>query len=168
MICPSCNYNNIEGMDRCANCMEPLRDLDIPRADAATGIVRSVIEDELRELRPRAAYVVAPDETIAGAVRGMREASARCALVLDGARFAGLFTEHDAVRAMVEGDAEMTRVADVMTRDMMPLRETDSVAHALSQMATGDSRFVPIAHEDGSYAVISAAGVLEYIADEDW
>ena len=168
MICPSCNYNNIEGMDRCANCMEPLRDLDIPRADAATGIVRSVIEDELRELSPRAAYVVAPDETIAGAVRGMREAGARCALVLDGTRFAGLFTEHGAVRAMVEGGADTARVSDVMTRDMMPLQETDSVAHALSQMATGDSRFAPIAHADGSYAVISAAGVLEYIADEDW
>jgi len=45
MICSSCGFDNIEGMDRCENCMKPLRDLDVPRPDASRGIVRSVMED---------------------------------------------------------------------------------------------------------------------------
>lgn len=166
MICPACGYDNIEGMDRCENCMKPLRDLDIPRADAATGIVRTVMEDDLRDLPQREAVTVAPGDDVAGVLRQMEEAQAGCALVLDGERFAGIFTERDAVRALIEGNTKA--VADVRTDDAMALKEGDSVAHALSQMAIGNSRFVPVAHADGRYTVVSTADVLEYIADEDW
>ncbi len=166
MFCPACGFNNIEGMDRCANCMEPLRNLDIPRADAATGIVRSVMEDELSDLSPRGAFIVAPSDAIADAVRGMKDAKMRCAIVLEGKHFAGIFTEHDAVRAIVKEGA--ARVEDVMTRDVLALGVTDSVAQALSQMTISNSRFIPIAHGDGRFSVISTADVLAYITDEEW
>ena len=146
--------------------MKPLRDLDVPRADAATGIVRTVMEDDLRDLPQREAMTVASSDDVPGVLRRMKEAQVGCALVLDGERFVGIFTERDAVRALIEGDTKA--VADVMTDDVMALGETDSVAHALSQMAIGNSRFVPVAHADGRYTVVSTADVLEYIANEDW
>ncbi|HYE64823.1 MAG TPA: hypothetical protein VD966_04530, partial [Pyrinomonadaceae bacterium] len=62
MICPSCGYDNIEGMDRCENCMTPLRNLDVPRADATHGLVRSVMEDDLGELEQDQALTVGPAE----------------------------------------------------------------------------------------------------------
>ncbi|MBA3806215.1 MAG: hypothetical protein H0X14_10950, partial [Acidobacteria bacterium] len=62
MICPSCGHDNIEGMDRCDNCMKSLRDLDVPRADATRGLVRSVMEDDLRKLEREEALTVRPGE----------------------------------------------------------------------------------------------------------
>lgn len=168
MLCPFCGYDNLEGMDRCENCMEPLRDLDIPRADAATGVVRSVMEDDLHELSQRDALTVAPTDGVADVVSRMKEANAACALVLDGARLAGLFTERDAVRVLIGGAAERTQIADAMTGDVMPLAVTDSVAQALNQMTLTALRFVPVKHEDGRYTIVSAANLLEYIAEKDW
>ncbi len=48
MNCPSCGHENIDGIDRCENCLAPFRQLDIPSADAAEGLARLVMEDKLR------------------------------------------------------------------------------------------------------------------------
>lgn len=167
MLCPSCGYDNIEGMDRCENCMTPLRALDIPRADAATGVVRSVMEDDLSDLPRQDALTVVESDDVNDVVRRMKERGV--ALVLDGRDFVGLFTEHDAVRALVGGGSvDASSIEDVMTREVMPLDETDSVASALSRMAISGLRFVPVAHADGSHTVISSAGLIAYLADKDW
>ena len=50
MNCPACGSENIDGIDRCENCLAPFRDLDVPRADAAEGLARSVMEDRLSQL----------------------------------------------------------------------------------------------------------------------
>src|ERR1043165_10219548 len=95
MICPSCGHDNIEGMDRCENCMKPLRDLDVPRADATRGLARSVMEDDLRKLETEQTLTVRPTESVKEVVRRMREAQTGCALIVDGDELAGIFTEHD-------------------------------------------------------------------------
>ena len=167
MNCPSCGYDNIEGMDRCANCMEPLRDLDVPRADATEGVVRSVMEDDLSSLSQHEVSVVNLGTSFVEAARVLREAETGAVLVLDGERFAGVFTERDAVRAMIAGD-KASSVADVMTRDVTPLDAGASVAQALSRLSIGGMRFLIVAHADERHTIVSAADVLEYIAHEDW
>lgn len=170
MICPSCGHDNIEGMDRCENCMKPLRDLDVPRADATRGLARSVMEDDLRKLETTETLTVAPTESVMEVVRRMREAQTGCALIVDGDELVGIFTEHDVLRKMTGAQASQTDVAvsELMSANPEALRETDTVAAALNKMALGRYRHVPVLRDDGAYVVTSIKQVLKYIAQEDW
>lgn len=171
MICPSCGHDNLEGMDRCENCMKSLRDLDVPRADATAGLVRSVMEDNLSSLDQMETLTVSPDKPALDVARRMQEAQTGCALVLDEeGKLVGIFTEHDVLRKLVSagGDAQDVPVSQLMTGNPETLRESDSVAAALNKMALGRYRHVPIIRGDGSYSVASIKSVLKYIAQEDW
>ncbi|HEX6188490.1 MAG TPA: CBS domain-containing protein, partial [Pyrinomonadaceae bacterium] len=59
-------------------------------------------------------------------------------------------------------------VKELMSADPETLRETDSVATALSKMSLGRYRHIPVRKTDGTYAVTSIKHVLKYIAKEDW
>ena len=171
MICPSCGHDNLEGMDRCENCMKSLRDLDVPRADATGGLVRSVMEDSLNRLEPAETIRARPSESALEVARRMRDAQTGCALVLDDeGKLVGIFTEHDVLRKLISAgdDVQDAPVSQLMSGNPETLRETDSVAAALNKMALGRYRHIPIARNDGSYTVASIKGVLKYIAQEEW
>jgi CBS domain-containing protein len=153
--------------------MKSLRDLDMPRAEATAGIVRSVMEDNLSHLEQMETLTVRPEEPALEVARRMRDAQTGCALVLDGEdRLVGIFTEHDVLRKLiaVEGEAheDHVPVSQLMSGNPETLRESDSVAAALNKMAMGRYRHIPIARDDGGYSVASIKSVLKYIAQEDW
>ena len=172
MICPSCGHDNLEGMDRCENCMKSLRDLDVPRAEATAGLVRSVMEDNLSRLDQMEPLTVRPEEPALEVARRMKDAQTGCALVLDGeGKLVGIFTEHDVLRKLIAVERETrggVSVSELMSGNPEALRESDSVAAALNKMAMGRYRHVPIARDDGSYSVASIKSVLKYITQEDW
>ena len=171
MICPSCGHDNLEGMDRCENCMKPLLDLDVPRAGATGGLVRSVMEDDLSRLEKEETLAVSPEATAVQVALWMKDARTGCALVLDDeGRLVGLFTEHDVLCKLTGARAasDDAPVSAVMSRNPEALVETDSVAAALNKMATGRYRQIPVRKSDGSYTVTSIKSVLKYIAREEW
>src|SRR3979409_513060 len=100
MNCPSCGHENIDGIDRCENCLAPFRQLDIPSADAAEGLARSVLEDNLGQLDLDQTTRVAPDTPALEVTRLMKNSNSGCALVLDGGKLVGIFTEHDVLKRM--------------------------------------------------------------------
>ncbi|GEM_PF-472502 len=100
MNCPSCGHENIDGIDRCENCLAPFRDLDVPRADSAEGLARSVMEDNLSQLDPDNTIYVAPDTPVLEVARLMKNANCGCALVLKDKKLVGIFTEHDVLLRM--------------------------------------------------------------------
>ena len=170
MICPSCGHDNIEGMDRCDNCMKSLRDLDVPRSEATRGLVRSVMEDDLRKLEREETVMVGPSTPAIEVVRRMKEAQAGCALVVDAGKLVGIFTEHDVLCKMTgakSGGMDVA-VSELMTANPESLRETDSVAAALNKMALGRYRQVPVLKNDGGYTLTSIKHVLKFIAQKDW
>jgi CBS domain-containing protein len=150
--------------------MKPLRDLDVPRADATRGLARSVMEDDLRELEQVETLTVSPTETALEVVERMKQAQVGCALVVDGNELVGIFTEHDVLRKMTGPQMSPAGVAvsELMSGQPETLRETDSVAAALNKMAVGRYRHVPIRKSDGSYSVTSIKQVLQFIGQEDW
>lgn len=170
MNCPSCGHENIDGTDRCDNCLAPFRDLDVPRADAAEGLARSVMEDNLGQLEPEETITVVPETAILDVVRLMRRANSGCALVIDGGKLTGIFTEHDVLNKMTGTDAlsPATAVRDLMSPNPEVLHEQDSVASALNKMSMGRYRHIPVKKNDGSFTVASIKSVLLYIAKEDW
>ncbi len=170
MICPSCGHENIEGTDRCENCLSSFRDLDVPRAENTSGLARSVMEDDLRRLHQEGTLFVSPETPAREVVRRMKEAQTGCALVLDGDQLKGIFTEHDVLCKMTgaAGVAGDVAVKTLMSPNPETLRETDSVAAALNKMSLGRYRHLPILKKDGGYSVASIKSVLNYIAREEW
>ena len=102
MNCPSCGHENIEGNDRCENCLAPFRDLDVPRAESAEGLARSVMEGNLSELDSDEPICVAPDTPVIEVARLMKNSNCGCALVVDGGHLVGIFTEHDVLLRMTD------------------------------------------------------------------
>ena len=170
MICPSCGHENIEGTDRCEECMSSLRHLDVPRAENASGVARSVMGDDLRRLHQEETLFVRPDTPAREVVRRMKEAHTGCALVLDGGQLKGIFTEHDVLCKMTGAAAVAVdvEVGTLMSPNPETLRETDSIAAALNKMSLGRYRHLPIIKKDGGYTVASIKSVLSYIAQEEW
>jgi len=175
MNCPSCGYENIDGIDRCENCLAPFRQLDIPSADAADGLARSVMEDNLNQLDRDQPICVAPDTPALEVTRLMKDSNSGCALVVDGKKLVGIFTEHDVLLRMTKdttnlrlANAEEIPIKELMSPDPETLDEEDSVAEALNKMSLGRYRHIPFKKSDGSYSVASIKSVLKYIAQEDW
>lgn len=169
MFCPSCGYDNIEGVDRCEECMTPLLNLDVPRAGATQGMDRSVMEDKLNQLEQEF-LGVSPDAPVGEVIRKMKEAGLGCALVLKDGELAGIFTERDLLNKLTgkAANPHSTAVRDLMSANPEVLRDTDSVATALNKMSLGRYRHIPVRKADGSYCVTSIKHVLKYIARAEW
>jgi predicted transcriptional regulator len=169
MLCPSCGYDNIEGADRCDECLTPLYNLDAPRADGAEGLTRSVMEADLSNLEQEFLGVTS-DTPVADVINRMREAHVGCALVIDDGKLLGIFTERDVLNRLTgkAACAPTTAIKQLMSANPEILQETDSVATALNKMSLGRYRHIPVKKTDGTYGVTSIKHVLKYIAKEDW
>ena len=168
MLCPSCGYDNIEGADRCEECLTSLFNLDASQGGRRS-LARSVMQDNLRELEQE--FVgLSSDTPAVEAIDRMKAAHVGCALVIDNGKLLGIFTERDVLNKMT-GKAALgptTPVKELMSPNPETLRETDSVATALNKMSMGRYRHIPVRKSDGTYAVTSIKHVLKYIAKEDW
>jgi len=105
MNCPSCGHENIDGIDRCENCLAPFRQLDIPGVDAAESFAQSVMEDNLGRLDYEPPVCVAPNTPTIDVTRRMKEANTGCALIIDSGKLVGIFTEHDVLLRMTSESA---------------------------------------------------------------
>lgn len=168
MICPSCSHDNIEGADRCEECMTSLLNLDVPQA-GSEGLASSVMEDDISQL-DQEFLSVSPDTSAIEVIREMKAARVGCALVLEDGKLVGIFTERDLLNKLTGKDArpDNTTVKELMSPDPEILSERDSVATAVNKMSMGRYRHIPVRKSDGSYSVTSIKHVLKYIAKADW
>ncbi|HEV7745969.1 MAG TPA: CBS domain-containing protein [Pyrinomonadaceae bacterium] len=169
MNCPSCGHENIDGIDRCENCLASFRQLDIPSADAAEGLARSVMADNLSRLDQDELISVGSNTPALEVTERMKNSNSGCALVVDHGKLVGIFTEHDVLKRVAgAGNLTAETVSELMSPNPETLHERDSVAEALNKMSLGRYRHIPFQKADGSYAVASIRSVLKYIAQEDW
>ncbi len=168
MICPSCGHDNIEGVDRCEECMTSLLKLDVPQAEQE-GMASSVMDDEISQLDQEFLSVL-PDTSTLEVIKKMKAAGLGCALVLEDGNLVGIFTERDLLNKLTGKTARPhnTAVSELMSVNPEVLSERDSVAIAVNKMSIGRYRHIPIRKADGSYSVTSIKHVLKYIAKAEW
>ncbi len=168
MICPSCGYDNIGGADRCEECLTPLFNRGLPRADTE-GLARSVMEDTLSQIEQEFLGVT-PDAPVSEVIEKMKQARLGCALVVDAGRLVGIFTERDLLNKLTGKTAvpQTAAVNELMSANPEVLREADSVAKALNKMSMGRYRHIPVQKADGTYSVVSIKNVLKYLAKSEW
>jgi CBS domain-containing protein len=168
MTCPSCGHDNIEGTDRCEECMTSLRNVEVLQPGRAN-MARSVMEDDISQL-DQEFLSVSPDTPALEVIRKMKDAGLGCVLVLENGHVAGIFTERDLLNKLTGQTAvpDSTAIGELMSVNPEVLSETDSVAIAVNKMSMGRYRHIPIRKPDGSFSVTSIKHVLKYIAKAEW
>lgn len=119
---------------------------------------------QLSDAHPLA--TVAPGEPVSAAVEAMMASGIGCALIMDGDKLVGLFSERDVLLKIVAKglDAAAVTVSDVMTPDPICLQHDDEIAYALNKMAVGGYRHVPVLNDDGTpQAIVSMRDIVNYI-----
>ena len=107
--------------------------------------------------KPRDLWTVGPADSVQAAARLMDEKNIGCVLVLDQGTLAGILTERDCVRRVLlpARSAEATRVADVMTRDVVTVGLDHSFADSLKLMHQHGIRHLPVLQQGRPLAVVS-------------
>jgi len=114
----------------------------------------------LTHVRPE----VTPEVTVAETVRIMAEAEIGAIAVRDGKKLAGVFTERDLMKRVVARrlDPDNTPINEVMTRNVVSVLDTTTVARAAAVMRAHRIRHLVIVDESGDYLGILAQRHLLY------
>ena len=162
--CPACGQENIAGVDRCENCLQPLRSIDVPETEQA--LSESAFSAPVSSLRLAYPPTVNRAASVREAVVLLGEDPNGAVLVLDGVRLSGIFTERDVLKRVAGRSGALDApIVEYMTPDPVVVRETESVAVALHKMAAGGFRHVPLETADGQYRVITASNALRWVVE---
>ncbi len=166
MICPFCDFENIEGVDQCERCQADLAHLQ--GGENLCYIEHDLLHRPLGELAVRDYLEVTPETSVADTVRRMNEGGHHCALIVSDKRLAGIFTERD-VLIKLAGCGELPSdrpISDLMVEQPTTLSRTDTVALALNRMMVRGYRHIPVVDGDGNLAgVVSVRDILRYLVE---
>lgn len=110
----------------------------------------------LGEIMSGSVFTIEPTMTVAEAATVMGERKIGSALVMDGDRLAGIFTERDIVRALGEHfDAAGHPVSEWMTADPVTAKADTPVEDALRTMLDRGFRHLPVADGDQVIGIVS-------------
>ena len=99
---------------------------------------------------------IGPDTPVAEAATVMGERRVGSALVMEGDRLAGIFTERDIVRALgAHHDAAEHPVSEWMTRDPTTVPPDTPAADALRTMLERNFRHLPVLDGDRILGIVS-------------
>lgn len=164
MICPACGHDNLPGAETCEACLWDLMDLDLPAPRA--GLQKHLLEDTVSCLPLAHPVSVSPHDPVSTAIAAMKQHRVGCALVVEGGKLVGIFTERDALLRLTEPGLDLDRIPmnQVMTQDPVTLREHDTLAATLHQMSLGGFRHLPVVAADGRpMGVVSVKDICRYI-----
>src|SRR5215470_6016049 len=168
MLCPRCGYENIQGSDRCENCLEPFRDRDVPQA--SEGFQQLLMEQAIKSLGSHLQVRVSPSATVVEAIRLMKQNRTGCILVVSDSTLAGIFTERDVLLKLIgtgkDLDLDRMAISEVMTREPETVEGADSIRFALHKMSIGGFRHIPTTSGGKLEGLITAKDVLRFLARE--
>jgi CBS domain-containing protein len=115
---------------------------------------------------PRMPLCVAPTESVGEAMRLMKEGKRGAVVVCRDRVVVGVFTERDALKLMVAGAGFDEPIMRFMTRDPVVVRADDKVGKAITLMAKGGYRRLPIVDERGRVTgIIKIRSILHYLVE---
>lgn len=163
LMCPFCGAGNIQGTDYCVNCNNDLRTLDIPPETWSPAI--GPPGESVRHIGHADALHVAPATPVGDVIARLRDAGHGCAVVTDGGRVLGIFTERDVLNRVTGDRALLSRpVSELMTPDPVVLDEDESILVAINYMAVGGFRHIPLVADNGTLrGIVSGRDVLAYV-----
>ena len=123
---------------------------------------------KISEVMTRDVQTVRPDQPVQQAASFMLSADAGSIPVSYGGRLVGMITDRDiAVRGVAKGYGPDTPVRELMTDEIICVREDDDVDDVASKMSQAQVRRLPVIDEREQLCGIVSLGDLSRQADED-
>lgn len=165
IICPYCQAENIEGVDECSDCNQPLSEMGI--RVPATSVEADLMRDRVERLWPKTPSTVPPDMPVGQVLKKMVDETIGCVMVVDGDQLVGIFSERDALMKLnVDAAKFFTKpISQFMTQRPVTLETSDKIAFALQKMNVGGYRHLPILFDGKLAGVISIRDILRYLTE---
>ena len=123
---------------------------------------------KVSDVMTRDVQTVRPDQTAREAASFMLRADAGSIPVTEGDRLIGMITDRDiAVRGVARGYGPDTPVRELMTDEIICVREDDDVDDVASKMSQAQVRRLPVVDSREQLCGIVSLGDLSRQADED-
>ena len=104
------------------------------------------------------------DSIVSEIVEQMRLEKKGSALICDGDRLAGIFTERDVLKLLAKRSSMDVPVESVMTANPQVVGVSDSIEKAISLMSQGGYRRLPVVDaEHRPVGMLKVSGILHYL-----
>jgi len=113
-------------------------------------------------------HSVEPEASVLEAVRRMNQHRVGALLVMDGDRPVGIFTERDVLKRVVDTgkDPGRTRVADVMTTDLVCVRPETTVHEAMAVITERRCRHLPVLDGERLSGLVSIGDLTRWLVKD--
>jgi CBS domain-containing protein len=120
---------------------------------------------ELLNEKGRWLYTVPRGTSVGDAVREMNEKGVGAVVVMDDGRPAGIFTERDVLRRVVDTDIDPTTtpVTEVMTPDPVTMDIGKRVEDAMALMTQRRFRHLPVTENDEVVGMVSIGDLVRWV-----
>jgi CBS domain-containing protein len=122
--------------------------------------------ESVAQCHPAKVLCLAPTASVAEALRQMKEHNRGAVLVCHDQMVVGIFTERDALAMMAAGASFDVQLAQSMTPNPVVLHAGDTVGKAITMMAQGGYRRLPIVDDHGRpTGMINVQGIMHYLVE---
>ncbi len=123
-----------------------------------------MFDSPVKSVMQESKILIAPPETfVTEAARLMAARNVGAVMVVQHGRLVGIFTERDVVfRVVARGlDAQVTRLADVMTRALHTIDPETPFGHALIVMQENGFRHLPVVRDGEPVGIVSSRSAMD-------
>jgi CBS domain-containing protein len=123
---------------------------------------------KLLEKKSKELISVSPDTGIRDAVAKMAEKSAGTALVMEGNKLIGIFSERDFIRKIYlkDGCGKDVKVSDMMSTDLTTVTADTSLEDCMSLMTDKRIRHLPVLDGDRVTGIVSIGDIVKHMVNE--
>jgi len=167
--CPSCNFENIEGTDRCEQCLYTLMQRDLPRPKKDDILQMAFMVAPVSSLLTGEDLLVASStDPISRVISIMKKKKKDCVLIYQKKKLVGILSQRTLLNEVAGKyeDLSKVKVQDIMTPNPEFVKAEDPIAAAVNKMSLGGFRHLPVLAADGApLSIISIKDVLAYLVE---
>lgn len=126
---------------------------------------------ELLKVKPARVVTVRPEQSVLEAIKVLATEDIGAAIVMTGARLAGIFSERDYTRKVIlKGrSSDSTRVEEIMTANVVVVSPRTKTRECMQLMTEKNIRHLPVVEEGRVIGMVSIRDIVsDIIADQDF
>ena len=126
---------------------------------------------ELLRIRPARVVSVGPTHSVLEAIKVLAAEDIGAAIVMEGGRLAGIFSERDYTRKVIlKGrSSDATRVEEIMTPNVIVVTPRTRTRECMQLMSEKNIRHLPVVEEGRVIGMVSIRDIVsDIIADQDF
>jgi CBS domain-containing protein len=123
---------------------------------------------KLLEKKSKELISVSPDTGVRDAIAKMAEKSAGTALVMDGNKLVGIFSERDFIRKIYLKDkcGKSTKVSEIMSTSLTTVAADTALESCMEIMTEKRIRHLPVLDGDRVVGIVSIGDIVKHMVNE--